>query len=63
MSAKKIKPSNRKVVFNKELNKWINLEDEAGIMELQRVKMQEAKKLLEDQEDEPEAKEKEDKND
>jgi len=61
MSANKTKPSNRKVVFNKELNKWINLEDEAGIMELQRVKMQEANKLLEDQEDEPEAKEKEDK--
>lgn len=54
MSNKKsTKPSNRKLVFNKEQNKWINLEEEKALMELQKIKMEQAKKTLEDLEDEP----------
>lgn len=49
----KTKPSNRKVVFNKELNKWINLEDEKAHMELEKAKQEQAKKVLDDLDEEP----------
>ena len=57
MSNKKIKPSNRALVFDKKKNQWINLEDEKALMELEKAKQEQARKLLEDLEDEPESNE------
>ena len=52
-----IKPSRRTLVLNKSTGTWISPEEDVALMEMAKIKRDQAKKLLDEMEDEPSSEE------